>query len=192
MSDESSPSDLISVEATDEDRARWREEFKPRPVWIPQVHYHKKSRTYVEGIVPFDGCWVCDNQWPLVEGAMQRGEPVPAILSVVFTEEALDKMKRRIGIYGEAFFHEPDPDDLKPLPPATSLTELTLPNRDDYARWRKQFAGVLEKIKPVAKFTSKNEPEDEPIAPIVGVVQIGVFGGAEVIPFDRKRKRRKK
>lgn len=181
--------------ATDEDRARWREEFRPGPVWIPQVHYHEQSESYVDGIMPFDGCWVCDNQWPLVEGAMQRGDPVPAILCVVFTEEALAKMKRRIGIYGEAFFHEADPSEQRPLQDPR-LDQLSLPNRDDIVRWRKQFSSVLEKIGRASvdnKFTSKNEPtEDESVVPIAGHIQMGVFGGAEVIPFDRKRRKKKK
>jgi hypothetical protein len=183
--------DLAIVEATDEDRARWREEFRPKLIWIPQLHYHEQSESYVEGLRPFDGCWICDNQWPLVEEAMRRGEPVPAVLCVVVPDRALAWVKKRIGIYGEFFFNEPDLDEKVPgLSLDARLDGLSLPNRDDVARWRKQFGPVLSWLKPVkdTKLVSKHDIED--MVPD-GPAQVGVFGGAEIIPFKKVRRKRK-
>lgn len=211
--------DPIASAATDEDLARWKTEFRAlfASVWIPGWHLHEKSECYVDGIRPNDGCWICDNQWPLVHDAMLKGEVLPTPLAVVIPERMLAAMKRRMDIYGfdrsdyedpelRQFicFGEPPTYDGKDTP-APSMVFESKPTRDDITRWRKQFTKIIEFLTKRAakeeeeraalekkrKFTSKNMEDDELMEVPSGPLQMGVFGGAEVISLDRKRKKRR-
>ena len=193
--------------ASSQDVARWKAEFSRigfgrSQVWVPQCHYHDKSESYVWGIKPEDGCWVCDNQWPLVEEAIRRGESVPCPLCVVVTKEFLSKVERRMRIFDGEFFYYDDEIAPKGSGIKVSLDFESKPTRDDITRWRKQFRSVLDRMQQkaareaaVAESSKKKGIDskydlspDEVVEKPEGTLQATIFGGLEEVSARRKKK----
>jgi len=163
--------------------------------WLPDWHFHERSRRYVDGLLVDDGCFICDGQAELLtlSGVV--------VIGFAISEEALDRLERRYELFGEIFFYDRrDFDEALKLPDIDQLTlELSDPKKEDMARWRKQFAPMVERFSREIRltspeFTSKNEPNisETDLEAVKGRVQMTITGGSEVIPVGRSRKRRKK
>lgn len=164
--------------------------------WLPDWHFHERSRRYVHGLIDGDGCFICDGQAALLTVSGVR------VVGFSVTEEALYRLERRHELFGEIFFYDRRDFDesLLGLPTREQLLmELSDPKKEDMARWRKQFAPMIDRFEKEARwanpeFTSKKEPNESEtdLEAVKGRVQMTISGGSEVIPIGRARGRRRK
>lgn len=185
---------------SDEEKENWKkalskakdaEKEAESDPWLPGLHYHEKTKLYVDGIRPGEDCFVCDGQWPLVEKAIRSENFKTTILCVTFSEESLRRIKIRkeIGldlIPDYRYWNEVKETLYEPIP------ELVDPSKEDRVRWKKQFAGRISKdlIKESVRDITPEEEEKMNEIPPTGIVQKGIFGDYTVIDETKKRRKR--
>jgi hypothetical protein len=151
---------------------------------LPEWHLHEKSKTWVEGVKRDDGCSVCDEIWPLIQEAQKHSKFKTTISCISFTEEALERITQRLKDGLPAF---PIPEDYwKPTDNVYIPKDIeTRPSKDDKVRWRKQFSGIIDKIRAIGVQYNEEQEEELRDAPPVG--QSSIFGVGSQIPKKKKK-----
>lgn len=158
-------------------------------------HFHEDSKAWIWGIVDNDGCFLCDGQMPM---ALESDMKATQTIGFSITEEALAKFIRRAGWTGpdeELFFGDRRTDEDLNIPKEL-IPESKEPNKDDMARWRRQFAPMLELMRggrSKRDLMLKDDPDEMDPELLKGRYQPRLFGGGgDVIQIKRRKKRKSK
>jgi len=152
--------------------------------WTPDWHFHEQSKMWVEGARPFDGCSICDEQYALIEKAKKHPKFKSNPISFAFTEEALERITKRLKDGLPAF--EVHPEYLEKNVDFVLEKDYSNPTKDDRARWRKQFSRMIQQIRTMKPEITEDEDSMRDAPPETGY-QASVFGVGPKI--DKKRKK---
>lgn len=160
-------------------------------------HFHERSKAWIWGVVDNDGCFLCDGQIPMILESDDATRSTSQVIGFSITEEALARFIRRAGWTGpdeESFFNDQRTDEDLKLPKVL-VPEPDEPNKDDMARWRRQFAPALELMRggrSKRDLMSNEDPDEIDPELLKGRYQTGLFGGGDVIQIKRRKKRKSK
>lgn len=165
----------------------------------PTWHFHEKSKSYVFGIKLEDGCATCDVFQSLLDERTKSH-----LLCVSFSEEFAEKALERYQKNEPIFKVNEENKEIKNNTNFQPIKDLYQPTKDDIGKWKKQFSGIISKLKGTEAVhnlgvelgyvdkslrfdeTEEYESSNQPIVNSSG--QSSLFG--EVI--ESKRKKRKK